>query len=396
MFNTDTIISSVEAMKAGIIADRRHLHENPEISGAEYETVAYIKSKMKEIGLESVMCGDVAFYCMIDSGKPGKTLALRADIDALAMPEYETNLKQKKVSLSKKPDACHACGHDGHVAMLIAAAKYIVAHKDEITGRVMVVFESGEESKPNSYPFIVDALVAQKADAIWGIHLYAMMAAGKISVDAGPRMSGSGSFTFTVNGRGGHGSRPDQSINPVLTACEITSKLQTVIPLNVAPDEAGVMTIAAIRGGEAWNIIPDSCQIAGGIRYFSVANYERIMANMENIIECIAKANHCTVTYDVWPKKAYPIINDEALSELAAGSCDKVIPGARMKEPAWMASESFGEYQNVVPGVFAFVGVADEELGSGAPHHNVKFDINEDSLLVGAKATLQFVSDYLG
>jgi amidohydrolase len=395
MFDTSKIIASVEAMKGDIIANRRYLHEHPEISGQEVETSKFAQEKMKELGLTPVMCGNIAFYCIIDSGKPGKTLALRADMDALAMPESETNLKQKKVALSKNPAACHACGHDGHVSMLIAAATYIAQHKDELTGRVMVVFESGEESQPSSWPFIVEALKKEKADAIWGIHLYAMTKAGTISVDAGPRMSGAGAFIFTIHGRGGHGSRPDQSINPVLAASEIVSKLQTVIPLNVAPDQAGVVTVAAMKGGEAWNIIPDTCTVSGGIRYFSLENYTKITDNMKNIIECLAAANHCTATYEQWPGKAFPVINNEELAAIAAAACDKVVPGARAKEPAWMASESFGAYSDLIPGLFAFVGIADEALGSGAPHHNVKFDLNEDALVLGAKATLQFVSDYL-
>ncbi len=395
MFETSHIISSVEAMKDEIIANRRYLHEHPEISGQEYETSKYIQGKMKELGLEPVMCHPIAFYCIIDSGKPGKTVALRADIDALAMPESENNLKQKKVCVSKVEGVTHACGHDGHIAMLIGSAKYLVENKDKFSGRVMLMFESAEEAPPNSYHDLVEAMKKEKVDAVWGMHLYAMMPVGTISVDAGPRMAGCARFGITINGRGGHGSRPDQSISPIITMAEIVAKMQSLILLNVAPDEPCSMSVCSIKGGEAWNIIPDTCTITGSLRYFSDEQFHAVMGAFKDTIEGICKANKCTADLYDWPQPLYCVINDANLSDLAAKSVDTVLPGARKKESPWMASESFGAYQMLVPGVFAFVGIADEEMGAGAAHHNVRFDMNEDALLVGCKATLQFVSDYL-
>ena len=397
MLETKVILETVAGLEQEMSANRRKLHENPEPSGAELKTAAFIAAEMKKLGMEPIWIKEpLAAYYVLDTGRPGKTVALRADIDALSMPEDEQNLKGKKVCVSKVPGVCHACGHDGHTSMLLAAAKALTAHKDALCGKIMFIFESSEEMIATAtYPAIVEMLKQQKPDVIWGIHLYAMMKTGTVSVQPGPRMSGAGSFEIKIIGRGGHGSRPDQSINPVVTAAEITGKLNTIVPLQIAPDEAGVVTVSCLQGGETWNIIPDTCTIIGGIRYFSVENFEKIVSRIRIITDSLCAANDCKAEYITMPKLMYPVINNPAISKIAAAAVEKVLPGGVVEEPAWMASESFGAYQDVVPGVFAFVGIQNEELGSGAAHHNVKFDLDEKALSIGAAATLQFVSDFL-
>jgi amidohydrolase len=398
MLDTKTIQEAVEGLKEQLIAERRMLHENPEPSGAEVQTAAFIAGEMKKLGMEPTWLKEkVGAVYVLDTGRPGKTLALRADIDALSMPEDENNLVGKKVSVSKVSGVCHACGHDGHAAMLLAAARILAANKDELNGRIIFVFESSEEMPGTSTSSLIKQyLIDQKIDGIWGIHLYAMMDVGTVSVQGGPRMSGAGSFEIRIVGRGGHGSRPDQSINPVVTAAEIISKFQTIVPLQIAPDEAGVVTVSCIQGGDTWNIIPDTCTIRGGIRYFSVENYEKIVGKMRAITDALCAANDCTPEYVSMPKSMFPVSNDYELAKLAAAAVEKVCPGTVKEEPAWMASESFGVYQTVAPGVLAFVGIRNKELGSGAPHHNVKFDMDENALAIGAAATVQVASDFLG
>ena len=372
------------------------LHQNPEPSGEERQTAAFIRQELAAMGLDTNPVLDNGTLALLDTGRPGKTLLLRADIDALPVQEDECNLSGKKPLVSGRPGVCHACGHDGHTSMLLAAAKALTQHKDQLCGKIMFIFESSEEMIATaSYPAIVEMLKQQKPDVIWGIHLYAMMKTGTVSVQPGPRMSGAGSFEIKIIGRGGHGSRPDQSINPVVTAAEITGKLGTIVPLQIAPDEAGVVTVSCLQGGETWNIIPDTCTVIGGIRYFSVENFEKIVSRIRIITDSLCAANDCKAEYITMPKLMYPVINDPAISKIAAAAVEKVLPGGVVEEPAWMASESFGAYQNVVPGVFAFVGIQNEELGSGAAHHNVKFDLDEKALSIGAAATVQFVSDFL-
>lgn len=397
MLETKLIQESVAAQKDYLVATRRMLHENPEVSAYEFNTAAFIAEEMGKLGMEPIWVREkVAAGYLFDTGKPGKTLALRADIDALPMPEDTENLKQKKVAVSKNEGVCHACGHDGHVSMLLTAAKVLVANRDKLAGRILFMFESSEETGPfGTAPQLTELMLKEKAEAVWGMHLYAMMKTGTISVQAGPRMSGAGAFEIEIVGRGGHGSRPDQSINPVVTAAEIASKLQSIVSLEIAPDEAAVVAVTGLQGGVTWNIIPDTCKIIGGIRYFSVPNYHKIVGGIRRITDAVCQANNCTANYNSMPDVMLPVVNHPAISKIAEGAVDKVLPGMRIEEPAWMASESFGRYQDAVPGVFAFVGIANEELGSGAAHHNVKFDLDEEALSIGACATLQFVSDFL-
>ena len=219
-------------METKLIEERRKFHINPEISCKEFETAEYIVAEMSKLGLFPVWVREpVSAYFIFDTEKPGKTLAFRADIDALAIQEDEYNLKQKKSAVSKNPGVCHACGHDGHAAMLLTIARAIVACKDYLCGKFLFFFESGEEkgaTHDTSTPF-VNILKEIAPDAIWGMHLCSFMDCGKISVQQGARMATSGRFEIKIIGRGGHGSTPHLAINPLNAAVEIASKIQTII-----------------------------------------------------------------------------------------------------------------------------------------------------------------------
>jgi amidohydrolase len=209
-------------------------------------------------------------------------------------------------------------------------------------------------------------------------------------------MSGAGDFNIKIVGRGGHGSRPDQSINPIVTAAEVVAKLQTIVPLKISPNESAALSVTSISGGVgAWNIIPDDCTIVGGIRYFSVDNYKKITGQMRLIVDSITAINECKPVYLRFPELNNPVVNNPLLSKIAETAVDKVLPGARVEQEPWMASETYGRYQAVIPGIFTFVGIKNPALGSGAAHHNAKFDLDEDALAIGAKATLAFASEFL-
>ena len=384
-----------EAIRTQLVEERRRFHAWPEASGKERETAAYVQGEMAKLGMSPVWAADTlsAFY-LLDTGRPGKTLVLRADMDALPVPEDEENLVGKKVCVSQRPGYCHACGHDAHTAMLLAAARILTERKEELQGRIYFLFESGEENMA-TYDKVCAQLQQMDVDAVWGVHVTAFMDTGTISVQAGPRMSGHGPFHIRVYGHGGHGSRPDQAVNPVVTAAEIACKLQSVVPLQVSPFDAGVLTVSAVRGGEAWNVIPDSCDILGGLRYFTPAVYEKMMQQMDRIVKGVCLANNCRAEYIRKPILRAAVNNDPALSALAERAVDKVLPGARVEQDPWMASESFGSYQQLVPGVFAFIGTKNEAFGSGALHHNEKFDVDEACMPLGVAATVQFACDFL-
>ena len=378
-----------------LVEERRRFHAWPEIGGEEKETAAYIAAEMAKLGMKPLWAEDTfsAFY-LLDTGKPGKTLVLRADIDALPMPEDGENLAGKKACVSLRGGFCHACGHDAHTAMLLAAARILAKKKDALRGKIWFLFESGEENGASSRQ-VCRTLQTLQADAMWGIHVVSFMDTGTISVQAGPRMAGSGPFCIRIHGHGGHGSRPDQAKNPVVAAAEIVCKLQSVVSLQLSPYDAGVMNVASIRGGETWNIIPQSCEIQGGMRYFDDAVLEKMQAQMEKIVQGVCLANDCTAEFIQLPAQMPAVRNDPKLSALAERAVDKVLPGARVEREPWMASETFGCYQKMVPGVFAFLGMKSESVGSGALHHNGKFDVDEACMPLGVMATVQFACDFL-
>lgn len=399
MLKSEKIIEAVKKAEPKLIEERRRFHINAELSCEEYETAEYIVAEMDKIGLKPVWVRKpVSAYYVLDTEKPGKTLAFRADMDALTIQEDEYNLKQKKFAVSKNSGVCHACGHDGHTAMLLTIARVMVECKADLCGKFIFFFESGEEkgAKHDTSDDFVEILKEIKPDAIWGMHLCGFMECGQISVQQGERMATSGRFDIKIDGKGGHGSTPNLAINPLNTAAEIASELQKIIPQKVPEKEIATLTVTSIQGGDKWNIIPDDCVIKGTFRCCSKRVYDLISDQIISAVEAACGSNNCTVEYLHKPgsDEFKPVVNDAKLSTIAEKAVDKILPGARVQQPVWMASESFGKYQKIVPGLFAFVGVKNNELGSGAEHHNAKFDIDESSLALGVCATLQFVADF--
>ncbi len=401
MMTNEKIIEAVKELENKIIEDRRRFHIDAEIGGNEYRTMKYVLSEMTALGLEHRWVNEgLSAIFEFDTGKPGKTLALRADIDALPMQEDEFNLKRKKAVVSKNDGACHACGHDGHCAMLISAAKIIVENKDDFRGKFVFFFESDEEGSGDfdCTSVFEKYLEEKKPDAIWGIHLAGMMECGKISVQAGPRMASPGMFKIKIVGRGGHGSCPQQAINPINAAAELACKLQTIIPTTIPADEVATFAVTSIQGGDMWNIIPDTCTVMGNFRCCSQRVYDIFAQQIPLITDAVCTANQCKAEYIRMPKKGdtvRPVWNDEYVSGIAEKALDEILPEARVSEPVWMGAEPFGLYQKVVPGVFAFVGVANEEMGCGAAHHNGKYDMDESALAYGVMLTIKFASDFV-
>ena len=360
---TERIIDAVKALESKIIEDRRRFHTDAEIGGNEYKTMEYVLSEMSALGLEPIWVREgLSAIFEFDTEKPGKTLALRADIDALPMQEDEFNLKRKKVAVSKNAGACHACGHDGHCAMLISVARIIIENKADFRGRFVFFFESDEEGSGDfdCSSVFKKYLEEKKPDAIWGIHLAGFMECGKISVQAGPRMASPGMFEIKIIGKGGHGSLPKPAINPVTTAAELVYKLETIIPAQIPDGEVATFAVTSIRGGDFWNIIPETCTVMGNFRCCSQKMYDIFAEQIALITDNVCSANQCKVEYLKMPKAGdvvRPVWNDEGLSGIAEKALDKILPGARVTESVWMAAEPVGLYQKVVPGVFAFVGV---------------------------------------
>lgn len=378
-----------------VIALRREFHANPELGMQEEETSARIIREIESMGLTYEVVGPKGIIATLQGAKPGKTIALRADMDALPTQEDENNLAGPKPVVSKKPGVAHLCGHDAHVAMLLGAMKVLTELKDRLEGTVLFCFEQAEEFG-GGIGYMIDALAQRKVDAVWGVHVYAGLPAGKISVDPGPRMSGASAFDVKVKGRGGHGSRPDQTVDPIQCAAQMIVNLSAILSRELSPMQSGVVTVGYFKAGEVKNVIPETAQFGGTCRSFELEVGLQIKEAFLRIVKGVAAAHRCEVEIDFQGPNP-GVINDAALAALAAESVKKYVGEEHLAtcEP-WMASESMSRYLVKYPGVFAFLGIANEAAGTGAAHHNPKFDIDESALKIGVAATVGFAMDFLG
>jgi len=387
----------IRAVDAYVREVRGFLHENPELSGVEHETARYIQAELAKLGLEVTKVKGTGFYAVLDTHRPGKTVGLRADIDALPVAENPLNLKQPKRWVSKNQGVTHACGHDGHIAILLGAAKVLTAMRERLRGRIVFIFEEGEETNSGIAPMI-EALRPLNIDAFYGNHLRSSLPTGTLYVQEGAIMAGTGTVAFDVIGRGGHASRPDLSVNPIFATANILTGIS--IAWNNQRDLTKTLTlgITQVQGGVIYNVIPDSVFVGGTIRFFDIAEGEKGFALIRRAAEDIARVHGCHVRFhDVMGVRMKPVVNDTTLTQFARAAIaesypDKVLTGA---EHIWYAAETFARYSELAPAVFTFVGIRNDALGSGAEHHNAQFDLDEDALPSAVGAMCSFAVKYL-
>lgn len=375
---------------------RGYLHENPEISSEEFETSKFLKEEIKKLGFEIVEAEGTGFIGILDSGKEGKTIGIRADIDALKMEEAETNLLGKRKYLSKNKEAAHMCGHDGHMATSLSVAKIFSDMKDELKGKVIFIFEEGEEMNTGIHKMMA-LLENIKFDYIIGNHLAAFVDSGKFALQAGPRMAGHIQLGIVVKGKGGHGSRPDLAINPIFAQAQILSGLGTAWANQIDVTKTVTLGIGQVHGGTAYNIIPEETVISGSMRFFDVEEGKKAMKVVENVAENVGRANRCEVSFNENHKyMCDPVINDEFATEVALKAI-KDLYGEDAIDPdvIWFASESFYQYGRLCPILLNLPGIRNPEVGSGADHHNVHFDIDEDALKMAVVSTAKIAYDLL-
>lgn len=389
-----TLVASVEPY---VIECRRHVHQLAELSGEEVKTSAFIREQLDELGIPWVDASPTSLVGIVAGTCPGRCVALRADIDALPIAENPCNLAGPRTCVSQTEGTCHACGHDGHTAMLLGAARALAGLRDEgaLNGTVLLCFEAAEETM-SGFNAVLDVLATYPVDTVWGIHLYAEMPSGAICVDAGPRMAGAATLDVLIHGRGGHGSRPDHARNPVFCAANLLTNLATAWVNQLPPTTPVTLGPTSITGGDRFNIIPEEARILGSLRYFDAAAGKQAIAIVRSVAEHTAAMHGCTAEVRCQTALALPVVNDPRASALAHAALGAVLPaGAAVSNEPWFGSESFGHYLQRYPGVFAHLGIANAACGSGAPHHTPAFDLDEDALRTGVAATLAYTLAFL-
>lgn len=379
--------------KEELISWRRHFHEYPEGSQQEYKTMDFIEELLHTWQIPTVRVPHGGIIGIIDSGKPGYTVLMRADMDALPIQESPVNLKKDKVCVSKHEGFSHACGHDGHMAMLLGEAKILATHTAEWEGKVMVVFEEAEEFGERGIGYLMRYITEQgiHIDTCYATHVRWDIPAGKLAVLDDGVMSGTFFFRVKIHGKGGHGSRPDLSVNPIDAFLSFSNALQSFRMRHVDPTHCLTYSFGAIQAGREPNIIPEELTFAGTCRFFTNEDGNVFRKKFYQLLTNECENVGCT--FEMMEEQCFPVTcNDTICAALARkGITEQLGSGVLADAEPWMASETYSIYISMYPGILAFTGIKDEEVGCGANHHTPQFDIGEDGLVTGVAGALAYV-----
>ncbi|MBF4692198.1 M20 metallopeptidase family protein [Fusibacter ferrireducens] len=377
-----------------VIDIRRDLHRNPEIGGNEKRTSKIIIEEIKSMNVAYEVVGEYGILATLKGNNDGKTVMLRADIDALPVQEDKCNLVQEKTVVSEIDGVSHVCGHDAHTAMLLGAMKTLVEMKDQINGTILFCFEQGEENGTGINPML-HVLKNKKIDAAWGLHFHPHFPSGSVCVDPGPRMAAACVFDILIHGKGGHGARPDLAIDPIQCLANVLIGINAITTRELDPNEAVVLHIGRVHAGETGNVFPETAEIKGGFRCFKKELISAFKEALSRIVTHTAEAHRCKSEV-LFNLILNPVTNDPILSNIASGSVKKALGEDKLVDGKPLnGSETFGMYLDLCPGVYGFIGLDNEALGSGEYNHNPKFDIDESAMKNGVAVTVQFALDFL-
>jgi amidohydrolase len=391
------IIDSITTQAAGIAAIRKQIHANPELCFAEVQTADLVAAKLTEWGIpiERGM-GTTGVVGIIKHGTSERAIGLRADMDALPMQEYNTF-----AHASKNAGKMHACGHDGHTAMLLAAAQHLAKNRN-FDGTVYLIFQPAEEGGGGAREMIKDGLFEKfPMQAVYGMHNWPGMQVGKFAVSAGPVMASSNEFKIVIHGKGGHAALPHDSLDPVLVACQMVQAFQTIISRNKKPIEAGVISVTMIHAGEATNVIPDSVEIQGTVRTFTLELLDLIEKRMREIAEHTSAAFGATCDFE-FDRNYPPTINSEPEANFAAQVMRDIVGDNNvLKQEPTMGAEDFSYMLLEKPGAYCFIANGDGDhraIGHGGGPcmlHNPSYDFNDDLIPLGATFWVRLVEESL-
>ncbi|EGC2948170.1 amidohydrolase [Listeria monocytogenes] len=387
------LMNMLQERKDEITQIRRHLHEHPELSFHEAETAKFIQDfyKGKDVEVATEVGNGHAVVVTIKGGKPGKTIALRADFDALPIEE-QTDLPFK----SKNPGVMHACGHDGHTAYLLVLADCLIQLKENIPGTIKIVHQHAEETPPGGAKSVVESGILDDVDQIFGIHVFPFGESGQVYYHSGYAMAGRTYFKLKIQGVGGHGSSPHMANDAIVAGAYFVTAIQTVVSRRLNPFDTGVITIGSFDGKGSFNVIKDAVELEGDVRYMNTENRDKMDAEIHRIVAAIEAMFGVTVEL-TYTNDYPPLYNDPAVTEQVVASLQKGVGEylTGISEYDMLSgSEDFAYYLQKIPGVFFYIGAKPKNTSNAYFNHHPKFDIDEDALLVAAKSVADVVLDY--
>jgi len=400
------ILAEITQLNEEVIRLRRDFHQHPELGFKELRTSDIVFNYLQQLNVEVKRITRTGVVGTLYGKESGCTVMLRADMDALPVQE-ETNLPYQ----SAYPGIMHACGHDGHTAMLLVAAKVLAHHRDQIKGNIKFVFQPNEEGVAAIHMIEDGVLDDPKVDACLAIHLWTLIESGKVAITAGPVMAGTNHFILTIKGRGGHTATPQNSVDPILTAASIIQNVQAIQTREISVLQPTIIVFGKIEGGTTSNVIPDNVILKGTMRYLHETkgdSAETPKSRFERIIANTCRAYRAG--YDLEFVSEHPtLVNDQALADLVkavaqqvlgrrpktSGLCDNIDSTESILPYVTMAGEDFAEFANRVPGVLYFVGAGNRQKQTDYPHHHARFNIDEDVLKLGVEMHVRTALRYL-
>ncbi|WP_010283149.1 M20 metallopeptidase family protein [Bacillus timonensis] len=370
---------------------RRYMHQHPELSFEEVHTAKYIEEKLVSFGLEvQTQIGGNGLVAILKGNEPGKTIALRADFDALPI-EDEKDVPYK----STKPGVMHACGHDGHTSALLGTARTLSKYRDKIKGKIVFIFQPAEEKPPGGAKFMIEEGILEGVDYVFGAHLASDIPLGKVAVGEGYQMAAVDKFEITIKGRGGHGARPHQTVDSLVIGSSVVEGLQKIVSRSIDPLKAAVVTIGVFHAGSAFNVIPDTAKIEGTVRTFDEDVRDQVEAEINSIVKGITSAYHAN--YEIDYLRGYPALyNHKEETDVVRGLFSEVFTEQNVIEKTpTMGAEDFAYYLKEKPGTFFNVGSQNEDEATHYPHHHPRFDFDERALVNISKSFVKIVSHYL-
>jgi amidohydrolase len=385
---TDTLFRDIDRLTPDLIAWRRDFHRHPELAFEERRTSGVVRAFLDSIGLDVRACGATGLRAVLTGGRPGKTVALRADMDALPVTE-ENDVEYR----SQAPGAMHACGHDGHMAILMGAARVLAARRETLPGRVVLLFQPSEENPPGGAQAMIAEGALDGVDAVFGLHLWQPLPTGIVGLRAGAMMAQSDTIHVTVTGKGGHASQPHLTVDPIVVAAHLVLAAQSIASRYVDPLQPVVVSFTTVHGGRIHNIIPDAVELTGTVRTLDRGAQDAVKSRLREVCEATCRLFGATAAFE-YVEGYPPVVNDAAVVERVAGVAREAFGADRVHAIApVMGGEDFAYYLQQVPGAFAMLGMGD---GRPHPHHNARFDIDERALPIGVRLMVEVAEALAG